>query len=356
MSIPVRDYTFESFNSKLEELSRYHLQSAQGKLGVNFFTIDAESTEAVIHILKDAGFEVEPHGDILFLKYNYQKYDKKMESVQYAYFYPDLILVVFALKSMDYYDSPLRWIADKERGLAPLKFLPPAFNGLIERALSFPDAQIGKFKGMKVGTFQSNGEKRPRIQKRRIIYEAPDGEMALEEFKYGYSIVPTQVTFWIPNKVTFTAYEDGRFILKEGSYDFFRHEIVEPTLESALQPVRDHKKAKLRLIDVGRWTEIERVFMMFTIREGYEYEEFDEFLSLLKSSGFFPFNEVKREGSVIYRSFLSDEKAGAVLSFYSDGQHFVLSPKFGHGLHSLLRFYEFLLQEVDMGTEYTVEP
>lgn len=65
---------------------------------------------------------------------------------------------------------------------------------------------------------------------------------------------------------------------------------------------------------------------------------------------------MKKAGSVIYRSFLSDEKVGAVLSFYSDGQHFVLSPEFGHGLHSLLRFYEFMLQEVDMRTEYAVEP
>jgi hypothetical protein len=355
MHIPAEDYTYESFNSKLKELSRYHLRPKQGKLGVNLFTVDAEDLNAVIRILENTGFEVEQHGEILFLNYEYQHYGKKMESVQYAYFHDsDQILVGFALKSMDYYNSPLAWTAEKGGELAHLKFFPQIFDDLIERTLSFPNAQIIVFKGTKIDTFQSKGEKRPTIQKRKITYEASDGNLALEEFKYGYGVVPTQVTFWIPNKITFMMYENGRFILEDGDYEFFRQEIVSPALESALQPVKDYRKAKLHLIMVGGRTEIERISATFTISNRYDHGNFDDFLSMLEDAEFSPFNETKREGSIIYKSFLSDERMGAVLSFYSDGQNFMLSPKYGHGLHSLLRFYEFMLREVDIRTEYVV--
>ena len=356
MHISAKDYTYESFNASLKELLRHHLQPKQGKLGVNLFTVDAEDLNAVIHILERTGFEVEQHGEILFLTHEYQTYGKRMKSIQYAYFYDsDQVLIVFALKSMDYYNSPLIWAAEKGGELAHVRFFPKIFNELIERILLFPDAQIVEFKGTKIDTFQSTGEKRPRVQKRKITYEALDGKFALEELKYEYGIVPTQVTFLIPNTVMFKVYENGRFILKKGDYEFFRQEIVHPTLESAFQPIRDHKKAKLHLITVEDRTEIERISVTFTISDRYDYNSFDDFLSMLENADFFAFNEIKRQGSIIYRSFLSDEKMGAVLSFYSDGQNFVLSPKFGHGLHSLLRFYEFMLQEVDMKTKYAVE-
>lgn len=356
MHIPAHDYTYESFNSKLRELSRRHLRSKQGKLGVNFFTIDSEGLDAVIALLENVGFEVEQHGEILFLIYEYIHYGKRMKSVQYAYLHESgPLLVLFALKSMDYYNSPLVWTAEKGQGLAHLRLFPRIFDELIERTLSFPDAQVVEFKGIKMDTSQSEGEKRPTIQRREIIYRAIDGELALEELKYEYGVVPTQVTFLLPNKVTFKVYDNGRFILTSGDYDFFRNNIADPTLESALQPVRDHKKAKLHLVTVDDRTEIERISVTFTISDSYDSENFSDFLSMLEEAEFSSFNEMKRKGSVIYRSFLSDEKSGTVLSFYSDGKNFVLSPKFGHGLHSLLRFYEFMLQEVDMKTEYSVK-
>ncbi|MGD2247176.1 MAG: hypothetical protein PVF58_02135 [Candidatus Methanofastidiosia archaeon] len=356
MHIPARDYTYESFNSKLKELSRRHLRSKQGKLGVNFFTTDVEDCDAVITLLENAGFEVEQQGEILFLTHEHTHYGKKMESVQYAYLYEsNPLLVVFALKSMDYYNSPLVWTAEKGQELAHLKFFPKVFDELIERTLSFPDAQVVEFKGIKMDTFQSEGEKRPTIQRREIIYRAIDGEVALEELKYEYGVVPTQVTFFLPNKATFKVYDNGRFILTSGDYDFFRENIAEPTIESALQPVRDHKKAKLHLITVDNRTEIERISVQFTISDSYKYENFDDFLTTLGNAEFSPFNEMKRKGSIIFKSFLSDERSGTILSFYSNGKDFILSPKFGHGLHSLLRFYEFMLQEVDIKTEYVVK-
>ena len=351
-----RDYTYKSFNSTLRELSRRHLQSKQGKLGVNFFTIDVEGVDAVIALLEDVGFEVEQHGDVLFLIYEYIHYGKKIKSVQYAYLYEKTpLLAVFALKSMDYYNSPLIWVADKGQRLAHLRLFPKIFDELIERTLSFPDAQVIEFKGIKMDTSQSEGEKRPTIQRREIIYKAIDGKLALEELKYEYGVIPTQVTFLLPQRATFKVYDNGRFILTSGDYDFFRKNIADPTLKSALQPIQEHKKAKLHLVTVNDRTEIERISVTFTISDVYDYENFDNFLNMLEEAEFSPFSEMKRKGSIIYRSFLSDEKSGTILSFYSDGKNFVLSPKCGHGLHSLLRFYEFMLQEVDMKTEYTVK-
>lgn len=356
MNIPTRDYTYESFSSKLRELSRSHFRSKQGKLGVNFFTVDVESLSAVVTLLESVGFEVQQHGEILFLTYEYIHYGKKMESVQYAYLYEsNPLLVVFAFKSMDYYNSPLVWTAEKGQELAHLKLFPKIFDELIERTLSFPDAQVIEFKGIKMDTSQSEGEKRPTIRRREIIYKAIDGELALEELNYEYGVVPTSVTFLLPNKVTFKVYDNGRFILTSGDYDFFRNNIADPTLKSALQPVSDHKKAKLHLVTVDNRTEIERISVTFTISDSYDYENFDDFLKMLEDAEFSPFNEMRRKGSIIYRSFLSDEKSGTILSFYSNGKDFILSPKFGHGLHSLLRFYEFMVQEIDIRTEYIVK-
>jgi len=119
MKIPIQDYTYEGFNRKLEELLKYHLESKQGQLGVNFFTIAAEDINAVIRILEKTGFEVEQHGEILFLKHIYTHYERIMKSIQYAYFYgSDSVLVIFSLKGMDYYNSPLVQIADRGKDLA----------------------------------------------------------------------------------------------------------------------------------------------------------------------------------------------------------------------------------------------
>ncbi|MBU7028423.1 MAG: pentapeptide repeat-containing protein [Theionarchaea archaeon] len=190
MKIPIQDYTYEGFNRKLEELLKYHLESKQGQLGVNFFTIAAEDMDAVIHILEKTGFKVEQHGEILFFNHVYTHHERRMKSIQYAYFYDsEPILVVFALKGMDYYNSPLR-TADRGKDLAHVRFSPKTFDDLIERTLSFPDAQIVKFVGRKGTTFQSTEEKRPFIQKRKITYEALDGKFALVEMEYEYSIVP----------------------------------------------------------------------------------------------------------------------------------------------------------------------
>jgi hypothetical protein len=227
-------------------------------------------------------------------------------------------------------------------------------DGLIKRTLSFPDAQIVEFRGRKVTTSQSKGEKRPIVEKRKISYEALDGESALSEIRYEYGVIPTQLTFMVPNKVLFKVYGDGRFILKEGDYSFFRREIACFALESAFQLVRDFRKAKIHLVDVGGITGIERIPVTFTISGAYGYNDLDEFLSMLEDAGFTPSSEIKRKGSEIYKSFLSDEKVGAVLSFYSDGHHFVLTPRSRRGLHSLLRFYEFMLEEIDIRTEYEV--
>lgn len=356
MHIPAQDYTYERFNLKLREVSRHHLQSKQGKLGVNFFTVDVEGSEAVIALFEDAGFEVTQHGEIFFLTYEYVHYGKKMKSVQYVYLYETTPLVtVFALKSMDYYNSPLVWIAEKGEGLAHLKLFPKIFNELIEKILSFPEAQMVEFKGIKMDTFHSEGEKRPTIQRREIIYRAIDGKLALDELKYEYGVIPTEITFFLPHKATFKVYNNGRFILKSGDYDFFREEIADPFLESALQPVKDHKKAKMHLIKVDNRTEIKRVSATFTISDSYDYDNFDDYLILLENAKFFPFNKTKRKGSILFNSFLTDDKSGTILSFYSNGKDFVLTPKCGHGLHSLLRFYEFMLQEVDMRTEYAVK-
>lgn len=164
MHISAKVYTYESFNASLKELLRHHLQPKQGKLGVNQFTVDAENLNAVICILERAGFDVEQHGEILFLTHEYQTYGKRMKSIQYAYFCDsDQILVVFALKSMDYYNSPLIQAAEKGGELAHLRVFPKIFDDLIERTLSFPDAQIVEFKGTKVNTFQSTGEKGSRV-------------------------------------------------------------------------------------------------------------------------------------------------------------------------------------------------
>jgi hypothetical protein len=201
-------------------------------------------------------------------------------------------LIVFALKSIDYYNSPLVWTAEKGQGLAHLKLFPKIFDELIERTLSFPDAQVIEFKGIKMDTSQSEGEKRPTIQKREIIYKAIDGELALEELKYGYGVIPTQVTFLLPNKATFRVYDNGRFILTSGDYDFFKNNIADPTLKSALQPVRDHKKAKLHLVTVNDRTEIERISVTFTISDSYDYENFEDFLNMLEEAEFSPFSEM----------------------------------------------------------------
>ena len=59
-----------------------------------------------------------------------------MKSIQYARFYgSDPILVVFALKGMAFYNSPLQ-TAERGKDLAHFRFSPETFDDLIERTLS----------------------------------------------------------------------------------------------------------------------------------------------------------------------------------------------------------------------------
>ena len=44
---------------------------------------------------------------------------------------------------------------------------------------------------------QGAGEKRPGEKKRKITYEALDGDLVLAEMKYKYDIVPIWITLWV---------------------------------------------------------------------------------------------------------------------------------------------------------------
>ncbi|KYK35414.1 MAG: hypothetical protein HXS48_27840 [Theionarchaea archaeon] len=73
------------------------------------------------------------------------------------------------------------------------------------------------------------------LHREEVTYEALDGKFAPAEMSYKYRIVPTQITFFVSGKALFNVVENGRFILREGDYTFFRREIVYPALKSALE-------------------------------------------------------------------------------------------------------------------------
>ncbi len=51
--------------------------------------------------------------------------------------------------------------------------------------------------------------------------------------KHEHDIVPIWITFWVSGKILFRLCRDGRFSLEEGDYNFFRWEIIDPTLDSS---------------------------------------------------------------------------------------------------------------------------
>jgi len=348
MIIKKGSYTFDEFRDLLNEYvyktrTQIHIVALITRLGTLEENLDA---------FKKAKFQVaRDFGAIKELTTSYYLYKKKI-IVRY-YLYHDIeheILLLFTENGSRDINRTLYFI-NNTKNLHYLWIPPRPFEQLKGEILENTYANIIYFAGERdVGLHRTTCERRPSVS-RKITYSGVDAKTSLEELKIEYGVLPKVIEFYIPEIGVFRINNRGIFVLKEGNLDFLLDRVVNRAIDLALETTRILEKSRFELVRHKEINAIEMQQVIISLSEEIEYEDFEGLIELMKGNDFAVYNETLEKGSVFFTGYITDQLKGNVLSVTSNGKTFSVIPKYNSTFDSLIRFYQFLVENIDVKAE-----
>lgn len=293
-------------------------------------------------------FDVKEQGVFYELHSTYRKHNKDFDVYVYLYQHPDTGSLTFlTLNSHDDFHRTADSMVRDTEGVSYLWFPPESMAILRDLVLDQDGSRLVGFEGRKFGRERKYEEERRPGTKREGEYHADDAAETLEERKKEYGITPTHLYFEWPSKGDFHFRDEGEFVLTRGDPVFFFKEFVVPSLHEADPLNTAMKESELHISDTNGLQQIRKESLKITLTQPLEYEETDSFISQMKADGFYPYSYQAGEGSLLLNGRVVDEANGGMLSISTDGNTLSVLPRYESGFDSLLRFYRFVVQEVD---------
>lgn len=293
-------------------------------------------------------FDVREQGVFHELHATFNKHNKEFDVYVYLYRHPDTDSLIFlTLNSHDDFHRTADSIIRKMEGISYLWFPPESMAILRDNVLDEDGSRLVGFEGKKFGREQKYEEERRPGTKREGEYHADDAAETLEERKKEYGITPTHLYFEWPSKGDFHFRDEGEFVLTRGDPKFFFNQIVVPGLREADPLNTAIKASELHVIKKNGLQSIEKESLEIELTHPLEYEEADNLIAEMKNDGFYPYSYQASEGSLLLNGRIVDESNGGMISLSTDGETISILPRYESGFDSLLRFYRFVVQEVD---------
>lgn len=293
-------------------------------------------------------FEITTQGDLHELHGTYEKHDQVYHVYLYLYRHPETQSPVFLTLNSheDFRRTADRTISRTQR-IHYIWFPPEDLAFIQDEILDNEGAKLVAFEGEKYGRQRKyEEERRPEIR-RKSEYEGDDAAETLEERKMEYGITPIHLYFEWPTKGKFHFRDEGEFVLTSGNPDFFFKEIVTPTLETVNPLNTAIKASELHIVERHGIEHIEKESLEIKLKAPLGYEERGDLLEQMKEEGFFPYSVQTDQGSLLLNGRIVDEANGGMISLSTDGQIMSVLPRYDSGFDSLLRFYRFVVEEVD---------
>ena len=293
-------------------------------------------------------FTIEEQGDFYELHATYRKHNKEFDVFLYLFQHPVTGSPTFlTLNSHDGFHRTADRMISETEGIYNMWFPPNAMTTLKDRILAEEGSRLIAFEGEKFGREQKYEEERRPGTPREGEYRAPDAAETLEERKKEYGITPTHLYFEWPTKGDFHFRDEGEFVLTRGDPEFFFNEVVTPGLED-IEPLNTAFKASdLNIVTRQGVQQIEKEALEIKLASPLEYEEADDLIDQMKNEGFYPYSYQAAEGSLLLNGRIVDESNGGMISLSTDGEILSILPRYESGFDSLLRFYRFVVEQVD---------
>jgi hypothetical protein len=296
-------------------------------------------------------FAVTKQGDFHELYATHTKHNKEFHVHLYLYQHPETgAPIIFTLNSYDDFRRTSGSLIKGTEDLYTLWLRPDEITDLQEEIMSDEGIRLTGFDYDTFGKEQRyEAERRPGFE-RSGSNNSEDAEHVLEEWKMEYGINPTQLRFSLPSKGQFYFGNDGQFVLTRGDTEYLYTTVVESALQKVHPLNTTVQSSELRVVTEGGIDQIKEKPLEMEINDTLDYEDVDNLITAMKTDDFYPYSYQAAPGSLLLSGRIVDERNGGMISVATDGETMTLLPRYESGFDSLLRFYRFIVEEVDPDT------
>lgn len=292
-------------------------------------------------------------GDFHQLHTTHKRHNKKFHVYLYLYQHPETgAPIIFTLNSYDDFRRTAERMIERTEGLYTLWIRPGEMAELREEVLDIEGIRLTGFDYDTFGKEEHKGERRPGYR-RSGRHDSEDAEHVLEEWKLEYGVTPTQLRFDLPTRGEFHFSNDGEFVLTEGDTRFLYDEVAEAGIRKSYPLSKTVQSSELKVTTEDGIDQILERPLEMTITDTLDYDDVDTFVSAMKQEDFYPYSYQEAPGSLLLSGRIVDEQNSGMISVATDGETMTLLPRYESGFDSLMRFYRFVIEQVD--PEATIE-
>jgi len=362
MTIPFREYTFESFINQLVEYEPPPFT----RLKVACFLTDfsewgGERIHSLEKLLASNGIRIEKLGQVrrLLIDYVERETSTKKVAILYAYLNPESkLLLCFTIDRKWVIDQTLGQVAQTASGFYYL-FIGPKTFGLLKKSLleEYPFTKCVYFTARYRPEFARKSEARSTT-KRTIIYHGEDGFKTLEELETYYGVRARSMRFRIPDVGTYEITHDGCFTVWALEDTGIRPKnllltLTDIALKDVLVSRRVIETSDFQLIPVKterRIFEIPKIIpWVINFSQDLELTDAKALLKVLANAGYTLFNYTQVEGSLRLNGMVMDHKKRNIFTIDMSNKQMTVAPRGKVPFDSFLRFYQIITEDFDPG-------
>lgn len=316
--------------------------------------------EKLKNIFKNNNFHyIESNNNFHTFKTYYSKLDeisKKTVKIEVEYkMYIDNergILLFFTTSNKGDVEKTLIKLIENQYGFYYTFLSPKVFESIEESIFSENyNTIIPYFTVIRKPHYKFKCRIRPDEERTFTYQSGSDGKETLEEFKQYYGMLPRVMEFQIPNVIDFRIDYRGIFSFKGGKIDY-----IDKLINFIVSKIMESKKiidnSKLDIVEIE--TKYKRIFLpkvsscSIKFSKKIVFEEIENLIFLLSKEGkFVVTNSYTERGSLLWSATISDYQKNSIFNIRSNEDRIFVLPRYETKFDSLLRFYQFFLENVD---------
>ncbi|MCJ2564409.1 MAG: hypothetical protein LN417_10050 [Candidatus Thermoplasmatota archaeon] len=351
MDIPNDEYTLESFIQYLAQNLDSVLDEEDFRREMKVYFLLTSDNNWERHF---RDYAVEPLGDFARIRmpYRLSEGSHQQEALYFARLHEDGVLMLFTSAIRDVYKETVQKLADSNRGIMGMWIRPLAFDGIREHILDrYRYTQIKHFISRRC-KHDRTACKVGRDRERWIEYRGNDGTETLKELRDAYGVRPTEVDYYVSDRVRLNCYSDGRFVLRTINEETFAlfleltNLIMEDIRRMRLVATSIEFRIETIPSDMGdlRVPTVEAAEIQFP-SANLNVAAVEE---LRSSQDEFSFMGVSLdEGSLAFSATVKDETKQSVFDLSATENTIRLVPKYDTTFESFIRFFKLVTESID---------
>ncbi len=249
-------------------------------------------------------------------------------------------------------------IINNTHGIHYLWISPKTLDEIKNKIIdTYSETSIIHFTAKRFDNMRERCEIRPGF-KRSFRYGGEDGRDTLQELRKNYGVLPRTIHFKIPTVSEFKISFRGVFTFNNGDLEF-----VISLFQYALEQILNSKRilessVYKRIVEKRKFREIqfdEINPVSIALSSAMDAKAANELINLINGSeDFFPMNETILEGSLYFTSTLIDKNKNESFIINSTGKEITLVKDASTSFASLLRFYQFIVERMDVDAKLRI--